>query len=222
MSSQLGIEPIADEVRRRIIDWEKKNWVPYPWRVDRTPYKVLIAEILLKRTTRQAVAREFPRFIKKFPDLYTIYRAPLMEVAEALRNLGLYNQRAVQLKELAKILVEKYDGKVPDDWGELTSLPGVGSYVAGAVLSFGYGKPAPVVDSNVMRLLGRLLGLELNKHEACLRILWRLVPQKDHEYFNYGLIDLGALVCNYRKPVCRICPLKDLCVMARAQALEVI
>jgi len=215
MGSQPNAGFIADEVRGRVIDWEKKNWVPYPWRVNRTPYKVLIAEILLKRTTRQAVSREFPKFIKKFPDIYAIYRAPLMEVAEALRNLGLYNQRATQLKELAKILVERYGGKVPDDWDKLTSLPGIGPYVAGAVLSFGYGRPAPVVDSNVMRLLRRLLDLESNKYEVYLRILWRLVPQEDHEYFNYGLIDLGALVCNYREPTCKICPLKDLCAKAR-------
>jgi A/G-specific adenine glycosylase len=82
-------------------------------------------------------------------------------------------------------------------------------------LSFGYGKPAPAVDSNVMRLLRRLLGLESNKCEVHLHILWRLVPQEGHEYFNYGLIDLGALVCNYREPTCKIRPLKDLCAKAR-------
>jgi A/G-specific adenine glycosylase len=99
----------------------------------------------------------------------------------------------------------------------------VGFYVAGAVLSFGYGRPAPVTDSNVMRLLGRLLGTKSNKYEDYVRIGWRLVPGEEHDYFNYGLIDLGALVCNYRGPKCNECPLRDLCVaynekMDRARA----
>jgi A/G-specific adenine glycosylase len=200
------------EVRRRVIDWEKRHWIPYPWRVNRTPYKVLVAEVLLKRTTRQAVAREFPKFIARFPDIETLYRAPIEEIEEMLRHLGLYKQRAQQLKELAKVIVERFGGRIPDRWEDLVVLPGVGPYIAGAVLSFGYGKPAPVVDSNVMRLLGRLLGLKSKRYEDYIRVGWRLVPEEEHDYFNYGLIDLGALVCSYRGPKCSECPLRDVCV----------
>jgi A/G-specific adenine glycosylase len=200
------------EVRRRVIDWEKGHWIPYPWRVNRTPYKVLVAEVLLKRTTRQAVAREFPRFIARFPDIESLYRAPIEEVEEVLRHLGLYKQRAQQLKELAKAIVERFGGRVPGRWEDLVALPGVGPYIAGAVLSFGYGRPAPVVDSNVMRLLGRLLGLKSKRYEDYIRAGWRLVPEEGHDYFNYGLIDLGALVCSYRGPKCSGCPLRNFCV----------
>ncbi|WP_428287350.1 A/G-specific adenine glycosylase [Infirmifilum sp.] len=180
--------------------------------MDRTPYKVLIAELLLKRTTRQAVAREFPRFIERFPDFYAIHRAPIGEVEEALRHLGLYRQRARHLKQLAEIIIRRYGGRVPDRWEDLVDLPGIGVYIAGAVLSFGYGKRAPVLDSNVMRLLTRLTGMRSRRHEDYLRVLWELVPDEEHEYFNYGLIDLGALVCHYRQPRCGVCPLKDFCV----------
>ena len=205
-------EAIIESLRRRVIDWEKKHWNPYPWRVERTPYKVLIAEILLKRTTRQAVSREFPKFIEKFPEPQKLHNASLEEIAEALRHLGLYRQRAEQLKALAGALVKEYGGKIPDTWDELIKLPGIGPYVAGAVLSFGYGKPAPVIDSNVMRLLNRLTGLKFDGVGEYLQLLWRLVPEKDHEYFNYGLIDLGAFVCRYGRPNCAVCPLNDLCV----------
>jgi A/G-specific adenine glycosylase len=200
------------EVRRRVIDWEKGHWIPYPWRVNRTPYKVLVAEVLLKRTTRQAVAREFPRFIARFPDIESLYRAPIEEIEEMLRHLGLYKQRAQQLKELAKAIVERFGGRIPDRWEDLVALPGVGPYIAGAVLSFGYGRPAPVVDSNVMRLLGRLLGLKSKRYEDYIRAGWRLVPEEGHDYFNYGLIDLGALVCSYRGSKCSGCPLRNFCV----------
>ena len=208
----IDAERLVSEIRRRVISWERENWVPYPWRVDRTPYKVLIAELLLKRTTRQAVAREFPRFIQRFPDFNTIYSAPTEEVEEAFRHLGLYKQRAQQLKQLAEIIIKRYGGRVPDRWEDLVALPGVGIYLAGAVLSFGYGRKAPVLDSNVVRLLSRLTGVKTHKHEDYLRALWRLVPDGEHEYFNFGLIDLGALVCHYKSPRCGKCPLRDLCV----------
>lgn len=200
------------EIRKRVVAWEKEHWVPYPWRVKRTPYRVLIAEFLLKRTTRQAVAREFPKFIQRFPDFYAIHSATIEEVEETFKHLGLYRQRAAQLKELAKIIMERYGGWIPDKWEDLVQLPGIGIYMAGAILSFGYGKKAPVLDSNVIRLLSRLMGLKNKRQEDYLKVLWKLVPDEDHEYFNYGMIDLGALVCQYRRPRCENCPLNDLCV----------
>jgi len=203
---------LVEELRRRVIEWEKGVWAPYPWRADRTPYRVLIAELLLKRTTRQAVSREFLKFIGKFHDLSVIYNAPIKEVEEAFKPLGLYKQRARQLKELAEVVVNKYNNRIPDRWEDLVELPGIGVYIAGAVLSFGYGKKAPVIDSNVIRLLTRLTGIKAKRSEEYLKILWKLVPDVEHEYFNYGLIDLGALVCHYRRPKCGLCPLKELCV----------
>jgi len=211
--SDVNRDELVDEIRKRVIEWEKKNWVPYPWRMGRTPYKVLIAELLLKRTTRQAVAREFPKFIQRFPDLYTVYSAPVEEVEEAFKHLGLYKQRAGQLKQLTEAIIKRYGGRIPDKWEDLVALPGIGIYLAGAILSFGYGKRAPVLDSNVMRLLSRLTGIKVKRHESYLKALWRLIPDEGHDYFNYGLIDLGSLVCHYKKPRCRVCPLKDLCVL---------
>lgn len=205
---------LVDDLRRRVITWERENWTPYPWRLDRTPYKVLIAEILLKRTTRQAVARVFPQFMTKFPDIKDIYRSPVEEIEKALTPLGLYRQRTLQLKRLAQVIVEKHQGRIPDSWEGLVRLPGVGPYVAGAVLSFGYGKRAPAVDSNVLRLLGRLADVKPRNYSEALRILWRLVPERDHELFNYGMIDLGAVVCHYRYPKCGSCPLYDICIAA--------
>jgi A/G-specific adenine glycosylase len=131
MGEYVSVDTIMDELRKRVIEWERRNWMPYPWRVNRTPYNVLVAEILLKRTTRQAVAREDPEFIRKFLDIYAIHRASVEEVASALKHLGLYKQRAEQLKKLAKALVEKHGGRIPDDWEALAELPGFESYVAG-------------------------------------------------------------------------------------------
>jgi len=211
-SKPINIDKVVGEIRRRVVSWEKENCVLYPWRVDRTPYKVLIAELLLKRTTRQAVSREFPKFIQRYPNLNAIYNAPIEKVEEAFKHLGLYKQRAQQLKQLVKVIIKKYGGRIPDRWEDLIALPGIGIYLAGAVLSFGYGKKAPVLDSNVIRLLPRLTGIKAKKHEDYLKVLWRLVPDEGHDYFNYGLIDLGALVCHYKRPRCSSCPIKEFCV----------
>ncbi|MEB3825701.1 MAG: hypothetical protein LRS47_03430 [Desulfurococcales archaeon] len=212
MGCNINRDMIINEIRMRVIEWEKKHWVPYPWRVDRTPYRVLIAELLLKRTTRQAVSREFPKFIQRFPDFNAIFNAPIGEVEEAFRHLGLYKQRAKQLKQLAEVIIKKYDGKIPDKWEDLVALPGIGIYLAGAVLSFGYSKKAPVLDSNVIRFLSRLTDIKAKRHKDYLKLLWKLIPEGEHDYFNYGLIDLGALVCHYKQPRCGSCPLKDFCV----------
>ncbi len=206
------LNKIIKELQERVIKWEKEHWVTYPWRIHRTPYRVLIAEFLLKRTTRRAVAREFPKFIQRFPDIESIYGASIRELEELLKPLGLYRQRAKQLKFMIESIVKLHKGKIPETWEDLISLPGVGKYLAGAVLSFGYGKRAPVLDSNVIRLLTRLTGLKFSKDDQYLKLLWLLVPEKDHTYFNYGMIDLGALICHYRKPKCEICPLRELCV----------
>ncbi len=131
---------------------------------------------------------------------------------EAFKHLGLYKQRAKQLKQLAEAVIKRYGGQIPDKWKNLVNLPGIGIYLAGAILSFGYGKKAPVLDSNVTRLLSRLTGTKTKRYEDYLKILWKLVPNEQHDYFNYGLIDLGALVCHYKRPRCNECPLKDLCV----------
>ena len=211
-SEHITKHKVFNEIRKRVINWEKEHWVPYPWRSNRTPYKVLIAELLLKRTTRQAVSREFPKFIQRFPDFNAIHNTPIEEVEDAFKHLGLYKQRAKQLKQLAEVIIKKYKGMIPNRWQDLTSLPGVGIYLAGAVLSFGYGGKAPVLDSNVIRLMRRLTGITSKKHEEYLKILWKLVPDREHDYFNYGLIDLGALICHYKHPRCESCPLKDFCV----------
>ncbi len=208
----MGLE--LERFRRAVIEWERGHWIPYPWRVNRTPYKVLVAEVLLKRTTRQAVAREFPRFIARFPDIYAVYQAPVEEIERALLPLGLYKQRARQLKEIARAIVEVHGGRVPDDWDALVSIEGIGAYIAGAVLSFGYGKRAPVVDSNVMRLFSKLRGRRYARAEELLPLLWEVVPERDHETFNYGVIDIGFSVCTYREPRCWECPLAEFCATA--------
>lgn len=210
-------EELVREFQKRLIEWGREHYEQWPWRVDRTPYRALIAELLLKRTTRQAAGREYPKFIKRFPDIESVYRASLEELREAFRPLGLYNQRAKQLKELARVVFEKYGGQIPDTLEGLKSLPGVNDYIAGAVLSFGFGVPAPTPDSNALRVLSRATGIGQGSaadRRKLYKVLERLVPKEGHEAFNYALLDLGGSVCHYQYPKCERCPLRGLCVYA--------
>ncbi len=200
-----------DELRSRVKAWETRVWRPYPWRVNPSPYRVMIAQFLLRRTTRTAVARKYPSLIAKYPNVYALARASTEELEEELRDIGLYRVRARQLKAAAQYIVVHHGGVVPNTWHELLEVPGLGPYGAGAVLSFGYGIRAPVVDSNSGRVIARLAGLNKPKLKVLLEIAWLLVPEEGHDVFNYGMVDLGAYVCTPRGPRCSQCPVSELC-----------
>lgn len=205
---------LLQEIRRRVIEWERKVWRPFPWRLGPTPYKAMVAQFLLRRTTRTAVARRYPGFLAKYPDVFALAEAPVEEIEHELRELGMYRVRARQLSEAARHIVAHHRGVIPDSWGALIRVPGLGPYGAGAVMSFGHGKRAPVVDANSGRVISRLLGAGRMRLAELLRVAWVLVPSTEHALFNYGLVDLGAYVCTKRKEDCAKCPLKSLCVRA--------
>lgn len=209
---QYDKKSLVRELQERVIKWAKTNWSPYPWRMSRDPYTILIAEFMLKRTTRQAVEKEYNKIINKFPDLESIANASEEDLRNAFRPIGLYEQRAKQIKKLAEHILAKHKGAIPNEWDALISLPGVGEYIAGAILSFGFGKRVPVIDSNVKRLFTRITGLDMKRSHALHRLLDKLLPKRDYVYFNYGLIDLGNFVCHYKTPRCEKCPLTSLCV----------
>ena len=144
------------KVRRALLAWAADHLREFPWRgQDTSVYQILVAEVLLKRTTAQAAARLFGWFIVQFPGLESIEEASTGELEEALMPVGLYRQRAKGLKQMAEYLIREHGGQVPDNLTDLLKVPHLGPYSAGAVLSFGYGRPAAIVDSNVQRVLGR-------------------------------------------------------------------
>lgn len=197
-----------------VVAWERAHPRDFPWRSDRTPYRVFVSEFLLKRTTSTAAKRLYPDFIEKFPSLVELDKAPVNEVEEALRPVGLYRQRAKGVKDTARCLITTFGGEFPKTWEELMGVPHIGDYTAGCVLSFGHGVRAPAVDSNVERVLKRCFADVLGErpgHKDLLDLSWRLVPYRDHDLYNYGVIDLGALVCSYRGCKREVCPVAHVC-----------
>jgi A/G-specific adenine glycosylase len=197
-----------------LISWEKENCRPFPWRKDTTTYRVFISEVLLKRTTSKAADRVFEQFIGLFPDIQTLYKADVNLIEEVLKPIGLYKQRAKGLKETAKVIVEEYSGEFPQEYASLLKIPHIGPYTAGAIQSIGMGVSAPMIDSNVYRVITRAfqdLLPEKPTQKTVTEIVRVILPETGHEYFNWGLIDLGALVCTYRSCCKENCPVKEFC-----------
>lgn len=180
---------------------------------------------MLQQTTVPAVIPYYERWLKVFPDIGSLSRASLRKVLREWQGLGYY-QRARNLHKAAKTIVREYGGRIPDDECTLGSLPGFGPYTTAAVLSLVYGKPQPVIDANVRRVLMRVLGLRGTAEarvDKTLRAFLETVFSKDSPGdFNQAMMELGALVCRSRNPQCLACPLRKFCRAAREGTQEII
>lgn len=207
----------AAAFRKRLHSWFRTHARDLPWRRTRDPYRILISELMLQQTQVSRVLDFYRRFLERFPDLHSLAKAKPQRVLEAWEGLGYY-ARARNLHKLAKHVTDTRDGVIPNDPGELRSLPGVGAYTAGAVASFAYEKRAALVDTNVARVLHRVFAPALDpKSGAGLRQLWNIAEQllprtgKTTWTHNQALMELGALVCSARSPKCGVCPVKKAC-----------
>ena len=210
------LDPVwIDRIRGALRSWYEHGHRDLPWRRDRDAYRILVSETMLVQTTVAAVIPFFERFLKRFPDVRALAAADETDVLKAWEGLGYY-RRARHLHASAKAIVRDHDGVVPDDLEAILALPGVGRYIAGAVLSFAYDIPAPIVEANTQRLLARLLALpdDLAKGSTQKR-LWqaaeRLVPLDQPGRFNQAFMEIGGTVCTPRDPKCLLCPICDLC-----------
>jgi A/G-specific adenine glycosylase len=203
-----------------LANWYKSNAREYPWRKHRTPYNILIAEIMLQRTKADQVVPVYLSFLTQFPDPRRLGLASKEEIMKYFCKLGLIH-RARLLELLAKELLLRFDGKIPKKREELLSLPSIGEYVADAVLCFAFDEDIAVVDSNVCRIIGRIFDLkaegEPRRDPQFRKAANKLLPAGKSKEFNWAMIDLGALICTPQNPSCNICPISDLCDYYRAK-----
>lgn len=213
-------------IRRRLGAWYRSSHRPMPWRARpgalADPYHVLVSETMLQQTQVATVIAYFNRFIEALPTLETLASAPEQQVLRLWQGLGYY-RRARHLHAAAKAILTQHAGKVPGDVDALLKLPGIGRYTAGAIASIAFGKPEPLVDGNVTRVLTRWLAIkEPANQPAVQKKLWslaaELVPRKHPGDFNQALMELGATLCTPRSPQCDACPVASLC-LARSQGL---
>lgn len=194
--------------------WFRETSRDLPWRDKPTPYAVWISEVMLQQTQVAVVVPYFLRWMERFPTVQALAEGSLDEVIKMWEGLGYYS-RARHLHEGARMVVEKYEGVIPDKSEELAGIKGLGDYTIGAILSFAFHQRVPAVDGNVVRVLARYLRMEedIAKPRVVKQLrqqLGEMLPEKESWIVNEALIELGATICQ-RKPRCRECPLKASC-----------
>ncbi len=208
------------ELRFLLIRWGKENFREYPWRQTRDPYRILIAEILLHRTRAEQVIPLYENFIQRFPSIQDIYLGNYEEIKQILASAGLF-WRIELIKWMIEEIVQKFQGQVPQDRNSLLGLPGVGPYIASAVRCFAWGIPEVIADTNTVRITGRVCGIGVSdnsrRNKKFHSLMKDLLDREHPREFNYAMLDLGALICMPRIPLCEICSINHLCAYGRRQ-----
>jgi len=204
--------------RRTLLRWFRKNARIYPWRQTTDPWKVLIAEMMLQRTKADQVVPVYRNFFRKFKTPADLIKARSVTIYEALESLGL-TWRVANFRSLAKELVRRFNGHIPESRDQLLTLPGVGDYVAGAVLSIAFRQREWIVDSNVVRVFKRYFRISTSNEGRRDKLVVELAKQycrsRNPREANLALLDLAALICVSRKPQCFKCPLRKGCSYPR-------
>jgi DNA (cytosine-5)-methyltransferase 1 len=205
--------PEAHEARDDLLDWHRGRSRRFPWRrTNLDPWHVLMAEMCLHRTRADQVAPVFEALLRLAPTPQAM-ADHADDALEAMQSLGL-RWRAENIVKVASALMELFEGQVPDNDLELRMLPGVGDYVAQAVLCFGFGRRAVLIDTNTVRIVSRLNGRDATRRWQLRLDLHRMASARGPDaQFNYALLDLGALICKTGTPLCGECPLRGHCVM---------
>jgi len=208
-----------------LLNWYSQNARDLPWRKDPQPYPVWVSEIMLQQTRVETAIPYFERWMKRFPTLAALASASQQQVLAAWEGLGYYG-RARNLQRAAQIVMDEYGGDLPASRVELSKLPGIGRYTAGAISSIAFGLDAAALDGNIRRVLARLFDVsEPARSPAGEKRLWELaeihLPHGRAAEYNQALMDLGAMICTPRQPDCKRCPLHlDCLALARGTTEE--
>jgi len=210
--------------RRRLLRWYRANARDLPWRRTRDPYHVWLSEIMLQQTQVATVIPYFERFLAALPNIEALAAAPEELVLRLWEGLGYY-RRARQLHRAAQLIVAEHGGRFPRTLADIMTLPGVGRYTAGAIVSIAFDLRAPILEANTVRLQSRLWRFDGDPTSAAGQaFLWnaaeQLLPRRGAGELNQALMELGSQVCLPRAPRCDACPLEALCPTRAAGVQE--
>ena len=224
MSNKTSVElPSIESMhsfREKVTQWFDSNHRDYPWRNTRDPFRVLIAEMMLRRTRADQVKEVYDKLFAEYPDAKSMAEAPDSKLENILYSLGL-KWRTPAFSLVAREIKKRYECKVPETRRELTTLPGVGDYVAGAVLSIAFGKEEWMVDSNIVRVFRRYFGVKTSaegrRDRHIIDMARMYVSGSNPRRANLAILDFAALVCIPSNPGCEECPLMEGCKTASAR-----
>lgn len=203
------------QLRRRLMRWYRRHARDLPWRRTRDPYAVWVSEIMLQQTQVATVEDYFDRFMVRFPSVAALAAADEADVLRTWEGLGYY-RRARSLHAAARIIMSEHNGEFPRDPDVARSLPGIGRYTVGAIMSIALDARLPVLEANTTRLFARLLALREDVGRADVKSrLWefaeQLLPRRNVGILNQAVMELGSEICTPRKPDCARCPVAMLC-----------
>lgn len=203
------------KVNEKIEKWYLENYRDLPFRRTNDPYAIWVSEIMAQQTRIDTMLPYYDTWMKKWPTIESLANADLQEVLKVWQGLGYYN-RARKLYQGAIYVLEKFDGKIPNTVEDIQKINGIGDYTAGAILSIAFGKEVPAVDGNVFRVVTRYLAMDdditkLNTRKAVTEICKEWMKGSNPSHFTQGLMEIGAMVCTPKKPMCLLCPLQEEC-----------
>ncbi len=203
-------------IRRALGQWFAQYHRDLPWRQTDDPYAIWVSEVMLQQTQVKTVVPYFKRFMAKFPTVAALAQTEDQVVLKTWEGLGYY-ARARNLQRAARMLMDQKDGRMPRKWEGIRQLPGIGDYIAAAILSIAFDQPYAVVDGNVKRVLARLFCVNTavnlaSGHKHYQQLAQQLLDIKAPGDHNQGLMELGALVCRPKAPLCESCPLTRYCL----------
>ncbi|MFT3991115.1 MAG: A/G-specific adenine glycosylase [Luteolibacter sp.] len=224
---QINALRAKDAFHGALVDWFSRNAKDYPWRRTTNPYEILVSEVMLQQTQIATVLGRgfYHRFLEVFPDVETLAEAGDEPLLKAWEGLGYY-RRARMLRDTARAVISRHDGRFPTEPEVLQELPGIGRYTVGALRAFAFGLPAVLVDGNVARVLSRLFD-EKNAVDdgPGLKRIWRLAEElADHarpRAYHAALMELGQTICRPGVPDCLSCPVSGFCETREPEKLPV-
>ena len=216
MQQFLAIDSNKKYFTKNILLWNNKSNVRLmPWKGEKDPYKIWLSEIILQQTRVDQGWDYYNRFIKAYPDINKLARAPEQKIFKMWEGLGYYT-RCKNLIATARFIAKEKKGKFPDTYEDILALKGIGPYTAAAITSFAFNLKYAVVDGNVFRVLSRFFGINNAINSTAGKKIFtafanELIDKNEPGIYNQAIMDFGAVICKPKNPLCNICPLKNKC-----------
>lgn len=214
-----------EEFQAIILNWYKHDGRCLPWRNTDDPYHIMIAELLLQKTDVGKARMVYERFVDSWPTIQLLHEGDFCAIADAIEPLGL-KYRTARLKSIANTIVTRFGGRIPDTTDMLLQLPGIGRYTASAIECFAYNRRTAILDTNVIRILDRVLGISSQKQRPRNdAYLWdlaqELLPHENVKEYNRALLDFGSVICRNKRPGCDVCSLQGMCTSYRTGHISI-
>ena len=196
-----------------LLRWYDEDIRQFPWRKTNNPYKIWLSEVMLQQTQVKTVVPYYNRWISKYPTIQSVAEAHADSILKTWEGLGYY-AGARNFHSACKIIMNKYNGKVPDSAHLLLSLPGIGEYISGAIMSIAFNQSFAAIDSNALRVISRLKSIngpfQIRKQKIA-HVLSKLICALRPGDFNQAIMDLGREICTSKNPSCSACPISIHC-----------